>query len=549
MKNSNYKDEIFRIMYLFPQEVGSFKGFNAIYTFFLRISNYLNLRKEELSSDFEELYIDLRLEELPPFNFQELEPYLKELKVLLKNLYGQFPFELLAISCYSSYEYLNSIIVANLIKTHINTDIKIVVGGHHPTMFPEDFQPENIPSFIYEYFPKRSEIFKFLITGEGEIAFFELIKQILNEESKPKLNLKKGLEIINGKIVPSIDEVPLIDLSLFERYKDKLKGKRLNIDFGRRCMFTCNLCPPISGKELPCHKIVRIKSINRCIEELRIIKDTKWLETDSIFISDPVFFPKRKLRNEFYEKFRNFIKEEGKFPFSITIYDRVDICSKDDLLHYKELNIIPYLGFESASIQMLKNIGKINTKNDLYFERYIKKVEELIKFSNEINLNIWINLIIGLPGETKEIIKENRNFFLEKKINGKALSESYKIILCILHYKALPGSKIYNVCEKKYGGKIYYKKWWRKPLANHRVYNKVVKPSKNLEFLTSLRLNYEWIKEFVYHQIKNKTPFYDKGDFKILREGYFKLSHLYNNGTASFDSYIPESWKQGIIFP
>ncbi|MFX0035049.1 MAG: B12-binding domain-containing radical SAM protein [Candidatus Hermodarchaeota archaeon] len=549
MEKLSQKKEKFRIIYLFPQEVGDFKGHNAIYTYFLRISNYLNSRKEELSGEIEEIYVDLRLEELPPFSFKDLAPYLEEAKVFLLKLYKAFPFSIIAISCYSSYEYLNSVIIACLIKSYINPYIKIIVGGYHPTIIPEDFQSDKFPSFIYETFPKIKKIFEYLITGEGEIAFFELIKHLMNIESTERTNRKEDLEIIQGKMFPSLDELPIIDLSLLKRYKDKLKGRRLNIDFGRNCMFHCKICPPATGRELPYHKRVRFKSIDKCIEELRIIRDTKWLETKAIMISDPVFFPKRRLRNEFYEKFRKFINEEGGFPYTISIYDRVNICTKEDLLHYKKFNIQPHLGFESASIPMLKNINKISSKNDRHFETYIRKVENLIRYSNEINLIIWVNLIIGLPSETKEVIKDNQRFFLEKRFNGKGLSERYKIILSILHYKALPGSIIYNDCEKKFGGKIYYKNWWRKPLANHRVYNKIVRPSKNLDFLTSLRLNYEWLKEFVQHQIKNKTPFYDKGDFKILREGYFKISYMYKNRDVDYYSFIPESWKQHIIFP
>jgi len=536
-------------MYLFPQEVGPFKGFNAIYTYFLRISNYLNSRKKKLSYKIKEIYVDLRLEDLPPFSFQDLDLYLEELKSLLKNLCKDFFFDLVAISCYSSYEYLNSVVVASLIKSYINPKVKIVVGGYHPTIFPEEFQSSKLPSFIHEHFPKHKKIFDYLIKGEGEITFFKLIKQLLKKELKDGNKVNKDCNILEGETFPLLDDLPPIDLSLLKRYKDKLKGRRLNIDFGRGCMFRCKICIPSTGTELPFYKNVRFKSVDKCIEELRIIRDTKWLETNAIAISDPVFFPKRSIRDEFYEKFGKFIENEGNFPYSITIYDRVDVCSKEDLFYYKEFNIKPDIGFESASIPMLKILNKINSKNERDLKRYVKKVENLIIFSNEINLNISMFLIIGLPGETREVIEDNQKFFLEKRFNGKSLSEKYNIILDIRYYKAIPGHTLYDTCEEIYGGKIYYKGWWRMPLENHRVYNKIVKPNKNLNFLDSLRLNYEWVKKFLRDQINNKTPFYDKGDFKILREGYFKFTHMYKNKDVDYYSFIPEFWKQGFIYP
>jgi len=441
------------------------------------------------------------------------------------------------------------VVVASLIKSHINPKIKIVVGGYHPSIFPEDFQSDKIPSYIYKHIPKCKVVFDFLIKGEGEITFFNLIKQLLNNGSKEEIITNRDCISLRGETFPFLDDLPLIDINLLKRYKDKLQGKRLNIDFGRGCMFQCKICIPSTGKELSFHKNVRFRSVDKCIEELRIIRDTKWLEIKGIAISDPIFFPKRNLRNEFYEKFKKFIENKGKLPYAISIYDRPDLCSKEDLCHYKELNIIPHFGFESASIPMLKILNKINSKNEKDFKRYIRKVEELIIFSNEISFNIIMFLIIGLPGESKEVIESNRDFFLEKRFNGKSLSEKYNIILDIRYYKAIPGSTIYDTCENKYGGKIFYKKWWRRSLENHRVYNKIVKPSKELDFLDSLRLNYEWIKEFISFQISNGTHFYDKGDFKILREGYFKFSHLYKNREADYYSFIPESWKEGVIYP
>ncbi|MFW9820481.1 MAG: B12-binding domain-containing radical SAM protein [Candidatus Thorarchaeota archaeon] len=541
------KNKKFRIIYIFPQEIG--KGPNAIYTYFLRISNFLNSKRERLPVKIDEIYIDLRFEELPSFNFQNLDLYLKSLKNLMNKVYNDFPFELVAISCYSSYEYLNSIIVANLIKTWINPKAKIVVGGYHPSIFPEEFQSNKIPAFIHEQFPICSNLFDFLIKGEGEIAFFKLVMQLLNNRLKNENNEYATFEILDGETFVSLNDLPLIDLSLLKRYREKLKGKRLNIDFGRGCMFQCKICIPSTGMDLAFHKHVRFKSVDKCIEELEIIKDTKWLEINAIAISDPIFFPKRKLRTEFYEKFRNFIKIKGKYPYTIAIYDRVDLGSKEDLLNYKEFNIIPQLGFESASIPMLKILNKINSKNEEAIKKYISNLEDLIIFANKIDLNIQMNVIIGLPGETEETIRENRAFFLEKRFNGMCLSEKYRIIVDIRYYKALPGSIIYNECEKKYGGKIYYKKWWRTPLENHRVYNKIVKPSKNLEFIDSLKLNYAWVKEFLGHQINNGTPFYDKGDFKILREGYFKFAHMHKKIDANYYSFIPEFWKKGFIYP
>ncbi len=545
IKRLSHDEDKFRIMYLFPQEfVHSHKAF---YTYFLRISNYINSRKEEIPSEFEEILIDLRLEGLPSFEYKNLDEYKRELEAFFSKLYDNFAFNIIALSCYSSYEYLNSVLISYLIKALINPKCVITVGGYHPTFFPEEFRDEKIPSFIVKKFPEKVIPFDYLVKGEGELAFFNLLKHLLNNNLKIDRKNKMKPHIIEGGFFPCLNDLPLIDFSLMKRYKDKLKNLRLNIDFGRGCVFHCKLC--LSGKYPVFHKNYRWRAIDKCIEELKIIRETNWLNPNGITISDPIFFPRKSVRESFFKELRILKNSERGFPYKIIVYDRVDVCSKMDLLYYKDLDIEPYFGFESASISMLKNLNKLNSKNDADYEKYIKKMEDLIIFSNEINTNIWIFLIIGLPSETRQTIKDNRDFFIGKRFGGKSLSEQYKIIMDIRYYKAIPPNIIYNECEVKYGGKIYYDKWWRKPLDDHRVYNKIVKPSKELDFLESLRLNYAWVKKYVSDQIKNKTPFFDKGDFKIMREGYFKFAHLYRNGEKDFDLFIPQYWKHGEIYP
>ncbi|GAH06723.1 unnamed protein product, partial [marine sediment metagenome] len=117
--------------------------------------------------------------------------------------------------------------------------------------------------------------------------------------------------------------MPIIDLSLFEKYKDAVKEfSYFYLDFSRGCPFRCKFCTN-STDYIQSYKMVRIKTIKKCIEELNVIKNTKWLKIDNLYISDPVFLPNKKKREEFYEELNKIFKEEGGLPFEIQIYERV----------------------------------------------------------------------------------------------------------------------------------------------------------------------------------------------------------------------------------
>lgn len=534
------KNKKFRILYIFPQEVG--KPSKYILTSILRISNFLKSKNKEIPIPIKEKYLDLRFERLPNYIPKNLDLYRKKLKELLKSLNYKFPFDLVAISCYTSFEYLNSIEVASMIKFFINPNSLIVVGGYHPTFYPEDFHFPNIPKYFYEYYPQEIVPFDFIIQGEGEIPFFKLVKKLTSSSNKPP----KKCVLLKKEIIQNLDSLPLINFDLFKKYQNNLH--HINIDFTRGCIFRCTICLN-STNIIPYYNRIRYKSINKCIDELKVIQKTKWLKNKGIFISDPIFFQKKSYRKIFFSQFEQLKRNKKGFPFEIRVYDHVLLCSKEDLLSYKKLNIEPFLGFESASISMLNILEKTYNKNKANLIHYIQKTEQIIKFSSKINLSVTIDLIIGAPGETRETIQENKRFFLEKRFEGKSLIEKYNCRLYISKYKAYPFSKIYDDCESIHGGKIYYKKWWKSFLNNHRVFCRIVKPSKQLSFTKCLILNYEWLKEYISIAIKKSIKDYEKDDLKYLREGFLKLYLVYKNGINNYDSFIPEVYNKFYVYP
>ena len=102
--------------------------------------------------------------------------------------------------------------VAEIAK-EINENVKVVIGGPHVTFLPDRTMEE-------------CKSIDFIVRGEGEITFKELIRAI--EEGRDFKDIK-GLSFRNGKtinnppreLIKNVDEIPVpsYDLLPMERYK------------------------------------------------------------------------------------------------------------------------------------------------------------------------------------------------------------------------------------------------------------------------------------------------------------------------------------------
>lgn len=512
-----------RILYIYPYE--SFDN-PIVMSHLLRISNYINSRKEELEVNIEEQYLDLRHEGLPKFIPQNLISYRKSLRKLLCDIYIDFQFDIVAISCYTSFSYINTVEVASLIKYFINPSAIIVVGGLHPTMCAEDFFPGEIADYDNDINRKNCTPFDYIIQDEGEKPFYRLIRTYTKSLLKERYLMNPPV-IMEKEIFENLDELPIIDLSLIKKYKSVINA--IYIDFTRGCPYNCKFCP--NSKDLiKSYKIPRRKSIKRCIEELDIIKDTKWLSITAVSIIDMIFFVNRNYRNEFFEE----LDKIGRYPFKIFVSDRVDLCTDNDLENYKKFNITPAIGFESASKKLLYRIGKVQGKKESEIKanvnKYLKRVEEIIIKSNDIDLEVWFFYLLGVPGTDKQAITECNDFFFNQRFNGKSLADIYKINLRFSQYIALLGSEAYQDFGKTYGAKIYYKDWWRSFHEHQGHLAAIVDPSDDLTLKDQIKLDLKIIQQLFGKQMRLKNPYYNLGKaVNIIKANSDILLKLYDD--------------------
>ena len=228
------------------------------------------------------------------------------------------------------YNYVNKCI--DIIKA-VDNSAKVVVGGIHPTVMTEEVACNKNIDYI--------------VTGEGEISFTELLLDIEQGRHPPR--------IIKGK-VPDLDSIPFIDRELFDGFEvprcPGFEPPFITIIAARGCPYGCTFCQP--AESMLFGKKVRKRSVDNVIDELK--KLNSLYSFKSLMIHDDCFTADKKWVDEFCEKYKS-----NGFNQPFICQSRADfICNNENLLKKLKDSGLMYLivGFESGSQRVLNFIRK-----------------------------------------------------------------------------------------------------------------------------------------------------------------------------------------------
>ena len=279
----------------------------------------------------------------------------------------------------------------------INKNIKVIVGGIHPTIMLHEVEPHQEIDFI--------------ITGEGEISFTKLLDDISNNNPSER--------VIKGIPPHDLDNLPFVDSELMGRdepeYLSILPKPFVTILTSRGCMYNCRFCQP--SEKILFGKKVRARSIDNVIEELKLLRDK--YQFKSLMIHDDSFTQDKKRVLEFCEKYK---KNGFNQPF--VILSRADfICKHEDAMQaLAEAGLkLVSIGFESGSQRILNFLNK-----GTIVEQYIKAGEICRKYG----IKFKGNFMLGVPTETKE--ETQQTLELTKKIRPYWISVTF--------FTPIPGS-------------------------------------------------------------------------------------------------------------
>lgn len=294
--------------------------------------------------------------------------------------------------------------MASKIKA-INPGIFTIVGGHHATVKPEDFNVQDID---------------LTVRGEGVAALSEILQCI---ESNKAFDSILGLGIPSSEMYltpsrphPDLDYLPIPDRSLtikyrenyFEEWMKPIASIRTSLGCTNRCTY-CALWALTGGKYL-------VRKPELIIEELQSID-----ETNIFFCDDESMCDWQRM-----DKLADLISKSG-IRKKYYLYARVDTILKHPNLFakWKDIGLAEvFIGFESFTNKQL-----IDLKKNITIEQQYKAA----KILNDLKIGIAGSFMVD-PSYTREDFDGLISHIRSLKVD---------VVICSI-LTPLPGTQLYE---------------------------------------------------------------------------------------------------------
>lgn len=343
---------------------------------------------------------------------------------------------------------------ADLVK-EVDKDILTVIGGGHPSVYPVQTL-------------KECNSLDFVIQGEGEITFKDLLRNINAPEEVLGIAYRKNGKCFQNKPRPPIndlDEIPfpsrdlvpyknyaktaaiqfrygilretarrLVNISGIDRAYYRLYNtilhrlhKRIRLPAGsiissRGCPLDCYFCAihNVWGKKY------RMRSAENVLEEMTLLHEK--YRVNHISIQDDNFTVSKKRTVEIC---KGVIDRGLDITLNTPSGVYVSSLDKEVLKWMKSAGFYElYFGIESGNQQILDKVIKKRLSLD--------KVREVIKICKEVGIKTGGFFIIGMPGETLETMEDTANFAISSGLDVA------RLYVC----QPYPGSSVYEDCIK-----------------------------------------------------------------------------------------------------
>jgi len=300
--------------------------------------------------------------------------------------------------------------VAKICK-QINPDIKVVFGGVHATIMPEQTLKNNEVDYV--------------VRMEGEYTMLELCQKIQGGEPVDNvlgISFKKGGNMLNNPnrpFIENLDELPFPARHLLldkETYFANAFGK---IFASRGCPYQCNYC----GSNKIWTRKVRYRSPKNVVDEIEHVKK-EFGSTHFVFEDDLLTINKKFLTSICDELI------ERNLDIEWSCETRANLVF-DDLVKKMKMSGCTgiVVGIESGSEKILRDIKKGIVPEQIY------NAAKIIKDNGVIYSAFFM---IGFPTETKEDIMETVKVMKE--------TQPFNAVLSVL--TPYPDSEVYFQCKE-----------------------------------------------------------------------------------------------------
>jgi len=328
----------------------------------------------------------------------------------------------------------HAIYISHLVKQYY-PNAKVILGGPHPTHMHEELILEKDIDIV--------------VRGEGEITFREILDDLpwaeINgityktiEHNNIHINItdeRKRIRDLDSLPIPAYD---LVDIEAYKAPKYSNQNiPSMSVVTSRGCIGNCAFCSKIFNK-------LFFMSPERVMKEIKLLYD-KYDIRQIIFYDDNFTGNKKRVQ----EICQQIIEQNIEIQW--TCFARADCVDYETLSIMKKAGCehIMY-GVENFNQDILQRINK-HLKPQQIFDAF--------EATRKAGIPSRASMMIGNPGETKAIIRENIKML-------KKLKPNY---LQVLIFHPLPGAPLYN--ELKQQNRIIANKWdeynFTKPIFLH----------------------------------------------------------------------------------
>jgi len=288
----------------------------------------------------------------------------------------------------------------------VKPEVKIVVGGVHCSIAPEDVQ--------------KCEYYDYIIAGEGELEIIKLVKALETKSNFPRFCWGER---------PDLDKLPFIDRELYPymttihlpNYEGVFKPPMVTMLCSRGCMYNCSFCAPHARTHFG--KGIRFQSAEYVIEELNLLYEKYKFECvkfyDYTFTQNPAWVEK-------------FCEGYAKFKKPFWIQSRADLVCKQEGLIEKLATVglkMIGIGFESGSDKVLRYLRKGATREiNLKAAQIVKKYNCLLSAS----------FMLGTPIEEENDVLATISLAKEMKPD----------FVSVAFFTPIPGNDLYEECKR-----------------------------------------------------------------------------------------------------
>jgi magnesium-protoporphyrin IX monomethyl ester (oxidative) cyclase len=341
----------------------------------------------------------------------------------IESLIREYRPDMLGISCLFTRQRENAHRIAGIAKG-ISRDIVTVMGGAHPTVCPGLVMED--PNMDY------------VVLGEGELTIMDLIEHYRSGKSLDETDgigyRENGRVVVKPRVrfIEDLDSIPfparhLLNMEAYFGLKEshgiRKKKKYSPIITSRGCPFKCVFCTAnkVWGRKF------RKRSPENVISEMEHIKEKYGIE-ELMFEDDNVTLDPRRAERIFDLMKEKHLGFEWDTPNGVAAFtlNREIIKKMVDAGCYR-MN----LAIESGNQFHLTN----NIRKPLKLE----KIPPFVDYIRELGCEPSVFIVLGVPGETEEMVWDSIRFAAELGIYSPFFSIA----------TPYPGSEMLEICKEK----------------------------------------------------------------------------------------------------